>query len=300
MRAGTVLFIFLALLFSAASASADTQNRSWLLFEQGNAAASQKEYGQALQLYKAAIEGAGIFPEAEAAIGDIYLEEGEAALAQRQYEKAYALRKSFYVPGMQYEIQYKLASLFELQQQYKQMEDTLTAIVADDPHFQDTATQRVRTQAEKVFVEKGLDRVLLLYTYTDTFSAAAHSRLGWFYYRTGRFGPAVTQLLFAIIYRVSELKRAMLERDVDFEFTTLQDLLAGAERIADLRGYAASSGLYRDLYYLAGSMFANGFPRHASTLWKTLAAEPSAGQYRELSTRQLKKPFVEPLLTITK
>ncbi len=300
MRAGAVLVVFLALFFSAASATADSQNRSWLLFEQGNAAASKKEYGQALQLYKAAIEGAGIFPEAEAAIGDIYLEEGEAALAQKQYEKAYGLRKSFYVPEMQYEIQYKLANLFELQQQYKLMEDTLTAIVADDPHFQDTATQRVRTQVEKVFVEKGLDRVLLLYTYTDTFSAAAHSKLGWFYYRTGRFGPAVSQLLFAVIYRVSEIKRGMLERDVDFEFTTLPELLAGADRVADLRAYEVSSGLFRDLYYLAGSMFANGFPRHASALWKSLAAMPSAGQYRELSSRQLKKPFVEPLLTITR
>ncbi len=300
MTARRSLLTLGVLLCAAAAVSALDLNQSWLLFEQGNAAASRKEYGKALQLYKAAIEGAGQFPEAEAAIGDIYLEEGEAALAQKQYEKAYGFRKSFYVPEMQYEIQYKLANLFELQQQYKQMEDTLTAIVADDPHFQDTATQRVRTQAEKVFVEKGLDRVLLLYTYTDTFSATAHSKLGWFYYRTGRFGPAVTQLLFAVIYRVSELKRAMLERDVDFEFTTLQDLLAGAERIPDLRAYAVSSGLYRDLYYLAGSMFANGFPRHASTLWKTLAAAPSAGQYRDLSTRQLKKPFVEPLLTITR
>ena len=300
MTARPALLLLMGLLTCSPLASADSSNQFWLMYEQGNAAATQKEYGKALQLYKSAIDGAGIFPEAEAAIGDIYLEEGEAALAQKQYEKAYNLRKSFYIPEKQYEILYKLANLFELQQQYKQMEDTLNRIIADDRHFQDTANQRIRTQVEKVFMERGLDRVLVLYAFDDTFSAAAHSKLGWFYYRTGRFSPAVSQLLYSVIYRASELKNALLERDVDYGFTTLQDMLAATEKNADMRSYAASSGFYRDLYYLAGSMFANGFPRHALGLWKALSAVPSAGDYRDLSLRQLKKPFVEPLLTVAR
>lgn len=300
MTARRSLLAIVLLLCCAAAASALDPNQSWLLFEQGNAAASQKEYGKALQLYKAAIEGAGQFPEAEAAIGDIYLEEGEADLAQRQYQKAYSLRQAFYVPGMQYQVLYKLANLYEIEQQYKQMEDTLNSIVADDSHFQDTTNQRVRAQVEKVFLEKGLDRVLLLYTFDDTFSAAAHSKLGWFYYRTGRFGPAISQLLYSVIYRTSQVKHALLERDVDYEFTGVADLLAGIDANADLRAYAASSGLYKDLYYLAGATFADGYPRHANGLWKALSGLASAGLYRDLSARQLKKPFIEPLLTLTK
>lgn len=296
MTARPALFVLLGLLTSAL-AFAEGSNQFWLMYEQGNAAVSQKEYGKALQLYKSAIEGAGIFPEAEAAIGDIYLEEGEAALAEKQYEKAYNLRKSFYIPEMQYEILYKLANLFELQQQYKQMEDTLSRIVADDPRFQDTANQRLRSQVEKVFVERGLDRVLVLYTYEDRFSAPAHSKLGWFYYRTGRFSPAVSQLLYSVIYRASELKHALLERDVEYGFSTLPDMLTATEKDADMRAYAAASGFYKDLYYLAGSMFANGYPQHAAGIWKVLSRVPSAGQYRDLSLRQLKKPFIEPLLT---
>jgi len=300
MRPGPALLGLMLLLASAGAVSADQPNRFWLMYEQGNAAASQKEFGQALQLYKAAIQGAGIFPEAEAAIGDIYLEEGEAALAQRQYEKAYGLKSSFDVPEMQYQVLYKLANLFEMQQQYKQMEDTLGRVTADDRHFQDTSAQHVRGQVEKILVEKGLDRVLVLYTYEDTFSAAAHSKLGWFYYRTGRYGPAVSQLLFSIIYRASEIKQAMLERDVDYQFSTVADMLAAVDRNADLTSYAVSAGLYKDLYYLAGAMFANGFPRQATNLWKALATVSAAGEYRDLSVRQLKKPFVEPLLTVTK
>ncbi len=283
---------------AACGAWADNSNQLWLLYERGNAAASQGDYGRAMLLYKQAVVGAGIFPEAEAAIGDVYMEEGEADLAQRQYLKAYDERKSLYIPELQYEILYKLVNLFEMQQSYKLMEDGLDQIVADDKRFQDTATQHLRAQVEKNFIEKGLDRVLTLYNFDDSFAAPAHSKLGWFYYRTGRFSLAVSNLLYSVIYRTSKIRDALKERDVDYEFTTTADLLSSIEENADLRSYAQSTGLYKDIYYLAGSMFANGYPAHARDLWALLRASPAAGQYRDLSVRQLRKPFLEPLLTV--
>jgi hypothetical protein len=282
----------------ASTAHADNSNKLWLLYEQGNTAADQKEYGVALQLYKEAIEGAGIFPEAEVAIGDVYLAEGETSLAQRQYEKAYNMRKSFYVPEKQYDILYKLANLFEIQQRYKQMEDSLATIEQDDRRFQETANQRMRTQILKNYLEKGIDRVLKLYTFENSFAAAAHSKLGWFYYRSGRFAQAISELLYATIYRLSEVQRYCKEQDVDFEYSDLNELFAQVNSSDELKVYAASTGLFKDLYYLAGSTFAYGYPQHALYLWKLLARCPSAGQFANLSSRQLKKPFVEPLLRI--
>jgi tetratricopeptide (TPR) repeat protein len=298
MRARAGLLLLATSLFWASIAYADNSNRLWLLYEQGNTAASQKEYGKALQLYKTAIEGAGIFPEAEAAIGDVYMEEGEVELAQRQYEKAYNLRKSFYVVDDQYAILYKLANLFELQQLYNQMEDNLTRIVNDDRRFQETPEQRLRTQLEKNYIEKGLDRVLTLYNFEDSFAAAAHSKLGWFYYRTGRFTQAVSQLLYSVVYRVSQIERYRRDRDVDQDFTTLRELLTALDASPELKEYAVSTGLFKDLYYLAGSTYAVGYPRHSSILWKLLASLTAGGQYKDLSALQLKTPFVEPLLRV--
>jgi len=300
MRSRAWILIVLISALCSVTALADSSNKYWLIYEQGNTAAAQKEFGRALQLYKSAIEGAGIFPEAEAAIGDVYMEEGEASLAQRQYQKAYDLRKSFYIPDQQYEILYKLVNLFELQQLYKQMEDTLNLIVADDKRFQQTANLQLRAQLEKNYVDKGLDRVLVLYNFDDSFAAAAHAKLGWFYYRTGRFSQSVSQLLYSVVYRTSQIERYRREHDAEFEFSTLAELLAAVDASAQLKAYAASTGLFKDLYYLAGSTFANGYPRHAANLWKILSAVPGAGQYKELSTRQLKKPFIEPLLTISR
>jgi tetratricopeptide (TPR) repeat protein len=298
MTSRVCVLVILALILCTHLLPADNTNKLWLMYEQGNTAASQKEFGRALQLYKAAIESAGIFPEAEVAIGDVYMEEGEAALAQRQYEKAYDLRKSFYIPDDQYAILYKLANLFELQQLYKRMEDSLSAIVADDKRFQETPNQRLRTQVEKNYLEKGLDRVIELYRFDDSFAAAAHSKLGWFYYRTGRFTQAVSQLLYSVVYRASQVERYSRERDVEQEFSNLGGLLGVIDESPELRAYANSAGLFKDLYYLAGSTFAAGYPRHSATIWKLLSVTPAAGQYGVLAARQLKKPFMEPLLSV--
>lgn len=300
MRAAAWFFVALASALVLPSAFADSTNKYWLLYEQGKTAADQKEFGKALHLYKEAIGGAGIFPEAEAAIGDVFMAEGEASLAQKQYEKAYNLRKSFYVPDDQYGILYKLANLFEIQQQYKQMEDSLNQIVGDDKRFQDTPNQKLRMQVRKNYLDKGIDRMLVLYNFEDSFSAAAHSKLGWFYYRTGRFDPSLQQLLYSVIYRVSQVERYRKEHDVDFEYSSLGELLQAIDADAELKSYASGSGLFKDLYYLAGSTFAFGFPSHAVIIWKLIASSEAAGQYRALAAKQLKKPFVEPLLQVTR
>ena len=260
MRTGVAFLVIAAAVFAAPLLPADNTNKLWLLYEQGNTAASQKEFGRALQLYKSAIESAGVFPEAEAAIGDLYMEEGEAELAQRQYEKAYDLRKSFYIPDDQYAILYKLANLFELKQLYKRMEDTLNVIIADDKRFQETPNQRLRSQVEKNYLEKGLDRVLVLYTFDDSFAAPAHSKLGWFYYRTGRFSPATSQLLYSVIYRASEVQRYARERDVDQEFPDLATLLEVVGTEPRAAGICRLLGIVQGPVLPGGSDFCHGLP----------------------------------------
>jgi tetratricopeptide (TPR) repeat protein len=294
----TSLTLALLTVYGPLALAQDRQPTSWLLFEQGNALLSRKEYGQALQQYKNAIGSAGIFPEAEMAIGDVYKEEGELELARKQYEKAYNLRNAFYISQSKYDVLYKLAKLFEDQDLFKLMEDRLSDIVADDKHFAESETLQQRTQMERIFFEKGLDRILTLYTFEDTFATGAHSELGWFYYRTGRYSMSVSHLLYSVVYRVSELKTFMTERDVGYQFSTLKDLLAGVRGSAEASKYMDQAGLFKDLYYLAGSTFASGYPQHSAGVWKIISESDAAGNYRELSRRQIKTPFMEPLLGV--
>jgi hypothetical protein len=297
MKRIAIASLLLALALGCTALEADPNIDSWAIYEQGNAAFARRDFGIALKLYQEAIAAAGIFPEAEMAIGDVYLEEGEPELSIIQYDKAYNLRKSFYIPDMQYDVLYKKAHVYENLELYSKFVDMLNLILVDDNHFQETANIQLRTQIEKNYFDKGIDRVLFLYSFPDAFSANAHSKLGWFYYRSGRYGQAVSHLLFSVIYRVSQIKAYLKERDVTYQFTSLKDLLGTGESNKDVRQFISDSGLYTDLYYLAGSTFASGYPQNASSIWQTISAYPGAGSYQDLAKRQVKKPWLEPLLS---
>jgi tetratricopeptide (TPR) repeat protein len=298
MSRRVAFLVIIACLVAAVAGAAETSSPSWLLYEQGKAAMDREEYGEALKLFQEAVKGDGIFPEAEIGIGDVYIEEGELELAIAQYKKAYELRKSFYIPDDQYEVLYKLAGVYEKMELYKLMEEALLLIVKDDAHFAETDTYRIKTQIEKNYAEKGIDRVLYLYSFNDAFAARAHSRLGVFYYRTGRYMPSTSHLLYALVSRAARMKDFLHEKDPEYEFSTLADLVQNVEESTELRQYATETGMFSDLYYLAGSTFANGYVMSAKAIWQLISSSKSAGTYANLAARQVKKPQLEPLLKL--
>jgi tetratricopeptide (TPR) repeat protein len=278
------------------AAGENTRKAYWLIYEQGRAAMQKGEYGEALQLFKEAILAAGILPEAEMSIGDVYMAEGEYDLAKREYEKSYNQRNAFDIPETKYEVQYRLSKLYEQQELYKLMEDRLLAIVADDRRWVETASQRLRSQVERNYFEEGMDRVLVLYRFEDSFAATAHAKLGWFYYRTGLSAKAVSHLLFALIPAASQMVAWLQERDADIQFSSLEALMAVAATKEELRSYIAESDLFKTIYYLANATFAAGYPAQAASLWNAAAGSSLSGSYRDLARKQLKAPFSEPLL----
>ncbi len=280
---------------SSAAQSTAGKPADWILYERANAMAAQHEYGQALQLYKEAISSAGIFPEAEIGIGDVFFEEGEFTLAKDEYEKAYNLRNAFKITETQYEVLYKLASLYEAREMYKQMEDSLLKIVADDKRLSGASGERLRKQIDINYRDKGLDRTLFLYQFNVPFAADAHSKLGWFYYRSGRYDQAMHELLYAVIYRASEINASLREADIDYQFSTLADMLSAVGRDKALSAFVSSGGLIKDLYYLAGSSYQT-YPAHAVLIWKLISGTKLSGKYASLAARQLKAPWTEKLL----
>ncbi|MBE3064972.1 MAG: hypothetical protein IMZ69_08135 [Spirochaetes bacterium] len=290
-----IMFSLAALALLPAPAAADAAS-AWLMFEEGNAMFERREFGIALQRYKEALASAGTLPEAETAIGDVYREEGELGLARLQYEKAYNHRNSLAVPAKKYDILYRIARIDEDQELYKLMEDTLLLILADDRNWGGTAGSRLRAQLETNYYSKGLNQVLKLYRFDASFAQEAHSKLGWYYYRLGRFTQAVPSCLYAVVYGASEIAKYLRERDVEWEFSSFEALLDAVEEHKDLQEYVVGAGLFRSLYYLAGSTYASGYPKSAQTLWRLIARAKQAGEYGELSAKQLSKPWIEPTL----
>ncbi|MCX7030263.1 MAG: hypothetical protein NTU62_09100 [Spirochaetes bacterium] len=292
MRRLTFCVAFLLAAAAGLMAQAGT-TPSWLLYEQGKTWAAQGEFGKALQYYKEAILAAGVMPEADEAIGDVYREEGEFQLAERQYTRAYNLRNALVIPDEKYDILNKWAGLYEDQELYSLMESKLLMIVAEDRW---SRGEQLPIQVERNYVDKGLDHVLALYRFDSRFATSAHSCLGWFYYRTGRYPQAVRHLLYAVILQVSEVADFLKQKDPDVAVTSLESFFDSALLDPDVRAWFAESSLASDLYYLSAAAWELGHPLRAQAVWKTLSSLKQAGKYADLSKRQLVKPFREPFL----
>ena len=303
------LLIFLAcLLFAAAVLPAQTNNfvESWQLYEQGKAKLDDPdgpELGEALLSFQEAIDKrGGNFPEAEMAIGDIYFQEGAFALAKRQYEKAFELRKGMEVAEEKYSVLYRLADLHEIQEMYADMERYLQQVLEDQPYFTEERYSGFRDAFVSTFDEKGLDHLFKLYRMEGVaFSVPAHAKLGWFYYRTGRSG-AILHSLFALDIMATEAVKELRRVQPGFVFITIEDFLDAALQRDNIREYLASGEFFKTLYYLATATYAASRPSLAEPIWQLLASYPlevmgpGALTYADLATRQLKSPWVDPYI----
>lgn len=277
-------------------------DEAWILYEKGHIEYAKREYGEALRLFKVALEKAGIFPEAEVAIGDVFWQSGEATLAEEQYWKAYELRNSFYIQEDKYIVLYKLAYLYRAIEKYKKMEETFLLILDDDPYYADSAKSNIRYVILDMYFETGFDHLTRLYRFTESSSlmaVTAYAELGWFYYRTGRYALSITDLLFAILPVISESVNELRRYDPDYEYTSLPDFIEKAFFRDNIRRYLVESQIFENLYYLASSTYASGYPESAVALWRHIAASPYSGKYGSLSERQARAPWIEPYLVPT-
>jgi tetratricopeptide (TPR) repeat protein len=303
------LLVFLSFLLLAATvlpAQVNNFVESWQLYEQGKAKLDDPdgpELGEALLAFQEAIDKrGGTFPEAEMAIGDIYFQEGAFALAKRQYEKAFELRKGMEIAEEKYSVLYRLADLHEIQELYADMDRYLQQVLEDQPYFMEEQYSSFRDAFLSTYDEKGLDHLFKLYRMEGVaFSVPAHAKLGWFYYRTGR-PLSILHSLFALDIMITESMKELRRVQPGFTFTTTEAFLDSALERDNIRQYLVSGEFFKTLYYLATASYAASRPSLAEPIWRLLAAYPlenvgpAATAYAELSARQLESPWIDPYI----
>jgi hypothetical protein len=297
-------FLFLSL---AAGLQAQPSVAPWILLEEARTLIADREnpdLGEALRLLRRASEQQAYFPEAELAIGEIYLREGALELAKAQFQKV--LRPEYAdllrVPEERYRVLYLLADIQETQGLYADMQKSLELVLLDQPAYTAREQQRYRDTFLQSYLDRGLDRTLRLYRLENGgFALAAHAKLGWFAYRTGRYAPvSIRHSLFALTTVVTEVMLELRRVDPNYEYKSLEDFLRAAVRREAARDDLAESGFFRIVYYLAAATYEAGHAAQARRLWRVLADggwEPALiGNYAELARRQLRSPETEPLI----
>ena len=167
------------------------------------------------------------------------------------------------------------------------MQKSLEQILQDQQAYADKDQQRFRDAFLKSYLRRGLDRTLVLYRLENSgFAVAAHAKLGWFDYRTGRYEPAsILHSLFALDHRRhGGHDGAAPGRSRTYEFESLARLPARG-RAAGKRSasYLAESGFFRIAYYLAASTWAAATPPgpgKSGGCWRTEAGPGNRGHLR--------------------
>jgi tetratricopeptide (TPR) repeat protein len=275
------------------------------------------------------------YPEAEYWIGEVYRVEGELPLALSQYRRAYSIyngNSSLYTaedPGFGVTLQYKIAGIHDTRQEYTDMIKVYESIINDldtlwvnsnkpiannsnngsqnisIPYEQAYASFE-RSAMTKTLTEHGVNRFLELYRYNNNAVEKAHRLLGYYYAVRGR-PSAETHLMFAFLIQNTIIMEEIKRNYYDFSFTTqrdgqenhvrnLSELTEFINKNALLASYIEEVEYYKTAYYFSVSLYRNGKPSAARTIWEFLASVPQAGEWRNRALNQLRNPHFEPIV----
>ncbi|MDA3811736.1 MAG: hypothetical protein PF518_15565 [Spirochaetaceae bacterium] len=333
---------------------------SWLLFEKGLFSFNNRNYGETLNYFNKLIERHGVYPEAEYWIGRVFEQEGEYILAEKQYLKSLEAERILLIPQEKYEIKYRLAELYKNREDFDNYKQVLNSIVLDELDNNKLALANEKA-AINTLKRDGIDRTLLLFRHTFTYSIESFNQLGVYYYKTGEYKAATSKLIYPLLslFAISidylrsinpefvypENTKVLLEDHPDYVFTTLEKVIqrendsfhfyrdletteilqkeeqykeaqfllpeppefyiSGASFCLEifnkdrtLKSLLEQYNIYKTLYYLAASLYAEGYSEAASKIWEIVFNDPNSTMWGKKSYEQLLNPQVEIGLTI--
>lgn len=278
----------------------------WIIFQQGKKAFDEREYGDALTLFREAIrrEEKGQFPEAEYYIGRIFEAEGELTLAEQQYEEALLHRDRLSVPEDVNEIRYRLIHIYSLTGRKQRFyQDNMAMLTRSELYGNPEVIEDQHHRMNKTFLEEGLDYLLVLYRPELTFEREALRNLAFYHFEREEYQEAAFQLMVlctSVISRTIEQYRSFFP-DYRFEseegFSSYSMTAAFLRRIDDrplLNRFLEKSEFYKMVYYWGNCLSQLSQTERAEDLWFLIADRGDvSGIWGKRSLQQLNKPEMQ-------
>jgi len=263
------------------------------------------------------------FPEAEYWIGEIYRIEGELPLALAQYRRTYEMRENLEDSMFSVTLQYNMAEILRIRQEYNEMTRTLHAIISEHDNlwvnanraethrntnaqtgrgavpvpYEQAEASFARSSMANILKNNGINRLLELYRYNNLTVEPAHRLLGFHYSATGLLS-AQEHLMFAFVIQNTIIIEEIRRHQFDFTFTNLLSLVPEINRSGLLSAFVDEVEYYKTIYYFAASLFKNNNAPVARNLWEFLASVPQAGEWQSRAQSQLRAPRLEQIITM--
>jgi hypothetical protein len=164
----------------------------------------------------------------------------------------------------------------------------------DPPYAQASASFASQAMTRTLETE-GVVRFLTMYRYNNSQAERAHRLLGFYYAVSGR--PSAQQhLMFAFLIQNTVILEEIKNRWFDFVFTDLAAMTEDINRSPLLSSYIREVEYYKTAFYLGASLYRNGKPAIARSLWTFLSSRPEAGEWQSRSLFQIRNPHMEPIV----
>ena len=236
----TYLSLAVLIAVTASSVAQEAATPGWVLYERGERARREGRLAEALRLYSDALRVRPVYPEAQLGTARVYRAGGDRLLAERYYRRAVEQAGALAIPDEVFRIEAELAGLLRDGNRQEEALAILQRLTARDPIFGRRDNLGQRDAMVALLFSGGLDRVLVLYRLNFPQALDAHTQLGDHYLSLPRPEArrlAAEHLLFASVEVMSRAIRAVIERDVDYEFTTLERFLNAARTYPEVSAY---------------------------------------------------------------
>lgn len=225
------------------------------------------------------------YPEAEFWKGKVFFMEGELALAERQFYRAFDWREALDPPQFVYTILYELAALHEAKAagapplargaargDSLELWEGVMARILDDERSGDgiSLDDRLLNAMRQSLLNHGFDRFMTLYRIEPGYSLAANLALGSYYLERGR-AQALVRAALGVNMLLTRAIALIRERDFDYVWAGLDDFWLVLARHETPHEFLQESGFEKALFTLADALFVAGSRTHAEQLWTTLS-----------------------------
>lgn len=244
---------------AGAQSTGDGTAPAWVHFERAEELARpdnpDRDYAEALRLYSQALENQPVYPEAYLGIARVYRAEGDTTLADRYYQTALDQATALDVPDEESEIRLELAEMYRQIGRDRDARNELQRVINRDPVFAGVDDTGQRHAMRERLYESGLNRVLVLYRLDYPQALEAHRRYARYLLREGeQTDLAVEHLLFGVVEIAGRAVAAIIDREFDYQFTTISDLLLTARRFPEVQRYLDEMGFIEMLLQLAEAL----------------------------------------------
>ncbi len=211
------------------------------------------------------------YPEAEFWKGKVFMVEGELAIAEKQFLRAFDMRGSLEIPEDQYLILYTLSEVYSLQKNTLGWYNTIQRILLDDPVAGTPPMDPYLKEAMIMTLRKqGFDKFMVLYRLTAGFSLRANREMGRYLLRNNRSNGELHCAIAANMIMTQAI--AMYQkRNPDYIYASIGDFLERMTQNREIADYLLASELYEILLNLGDYLFTLGQREYALSVWTAVA-----------------------------